>query len=240
MPDANATLWRYMSFAKFCSLLDRKALFFSLVADMEDRYEGFVCPPTPRKLEDRLQDAERIGHGILRKIVRSALISCWTEYEWESSLMWETYASTEGVAVRTSFQDLQDSICSAAELPIAFGRVEYADYSMKDVPRLGLAPLLHKRMEYRGEAEVRAILPGPPYEISDLSQSVDIPLDSDVAAQRGRYVPVDLKILVKEVVLPPHVAPWFEEVVTSTLQRSPVNPRVTRSSLELPPQAEGQ
>ena len=29
-PEANSTLWRYMSFAKFCSLLDRKALFFSL------------------------------------------------------------------------------------------------------------------------------------------------------------------------------------------------------------------
>ena len=36
-PEANSTLWRYMSFAKFCSLLDRKALFFSLVGDMEDR-----------------------------------------------------------------------------------------------------------------------------------------------------------------------------------------------------------
>ena len=40
-PDATATLWRYTSFAKFCSLLERRELFFSLVGDMEDSYEGF-------------------------------------------------------------------------------------------------------------------------------------------------------------------------------------------------------
>ena len=45
VPEATATLWRYMSFAKFCSLLERKELFFSLVGDMEDRYEGFIYPP---------------------------------------------------------------------------------------------------------------------------------------------------------------------------------------------------
>ena len=49
VPEATATLWRYMSFAKFCSLLERKELFFALVGDMEDRYEGFIYPPeTPR------------------------------------------------------------------------------------------------------------------------------------------------------------------------------------------------
>ena len=60
-PEATATLWRYMSFAKFFSLLDRKALFFSLVGDMEDRYEGFIYPPMPREEGDHLQQAEHLG-----------------------------------------------------------------------------------------------------------------------------------------------------------------------------------
>ena len=89
-PEATATLWRYMSLGKFCSLLDRKALFFSLVGDMEDRYEGFVYPPAPREQRDRLQQAERLAHDVLREIARTALISCWTESDHESSLMWET------------------------------------------------------------------------------------------------------------------------------------------------------
>ena len=100
-PEATATLWRYMSLAKFCSLLDRKALFFPLVGDMEDRYEGFVYPLKPRELGDSLQQAERIGNDVLREIARTALISCWTESDHESSLMWKAYAGAEGVAVRT-------------------------------------------------------------------------------------------------------------------------------------------
>ena len=243
-PEPTATLWRYMSFAKFCSLLDRKALFFSLVGDMEDRYEGFIYPPTPREHRDRLREAERLARDLLREIARTALVSCWTESVHESSLMWKAYAGAEGVAVRTIFQNLRDSIRSVEELPATFGRVEYVDY-MDEVPRFGRAPLFHKRMEYREEGEVRAILPGPPWD-SDRDilyhrgvPEIRIPLDPDVAEQRGRYVPVNLEVLVKEVVLPPHATPWFAEVVKSVMQGSSVNPHVMRSSIESPPHPTG-
>ena len=180
-PEANSILWRYMSFAKFCSLLDRKALFFSFVGEMEDRYEGFIYPPKPREHGDSLHHAERIGQNVLREIARTALVSCWTESVHESSLMWEAYAGAED--------------------------------------------------------EVRAILPGPPWDVS-VQQGVPethIPLDSDVAEQRGRYIPVDLEILVQEIVLPPHTAPWFAQVVQSVMDDSSVRSRVTRSSIESPP-----
>ena len=237
-PEATATLWRYMSLGKFCSLLGRKALFFSLVGDMEDRYEGFVYPPASREQGNRLQQAERLAHDLLRKIARTALISCWTRSDHESSLMWETYAGSEGIAIRTTFQDLRESIRSVAELPVAYGQVEYVDYRRKEVPRIGWAPLFHKRMEYREEGEVRAILPGPPFRVSDphpVTEAPDIRLDSDVAEQRGRYIPVNLELLVKEVVLPPRATPWFAEVVKSVIHSSPVTTRVTRSAIESPP-----
>ena len=86
-PDATATLWRYMSFAKFCSLMEQEALFFSLVGDMEDTYEGFIYPPIVDEREDHLQQAEQLGHDVLHKVTRTSLISCWTESEHESSLM---------------------------------------------------------------------------------------------------------------------------------------------------------
>ena len=59
---------------------------------------------------------------MLREIARTALISCWTESGHESSLMWEAYAGAEGVAVRTTFQHLQESIHSVGKLPVTFGR----------------------------------------------------------------------------------------------------------------------
>ena len=223
-----------MSFAKFCCLLERKELFFALVADMEDRYEGFIYPPIPREHEDRLQQEEQEVYDVLRKIGRTALISCWTESGHESSLMWETYADADGVAVRTTFQHLQESIHSVAELPVTFGQIEYVDYRRKEVARFGWAPLFHKRMEYRGEGEVRAVLPGPLLK-KGYQTNLDIRLDPDVAEQRGRYIPVNLEILVQEIVLPPHAAPWFAQIVKSVVHQSPVRARVTRSAIESPP-----
>ena len=230
--NATATLWRYMSFAKFCSLLERRELFFSLVGDMEDKYEGFICPPPPRDQGDRLRQAESIGRDVLHKIARSALINCWTKSDHESALMWEAYAGAEGVAVRTTFRDLQESIRSDTELPVTFGQVEYVHYFQREVPRFGWAPLFHKRMEYRGEEEVRALLPGPPWAVNVTDpKGPDIRLDPDVMEQRGRYVPVDLDILVKEVVVSPHAAPWFAKVVKSLVQRSAVGACVTPSAI---------
>ena len=137
--------------------------FFSLVGDMEDSYEGFICPPQPRDQGDRLHQAESIGRDVLHKVARSALINCWTKSDHESALMWEAYAGTEGVAVRTTFQDLKESIRSVAEATVIFGQVKYVDYPREEVPRFGWAPLFHKRIAYRGEEEVRVVLPGPPW-----------------------------------------------------------------------------
>lgn len=228
-PETSTTLWRYMSLAKFCSLLERRALFFSLVGDMADRYEGFIYPPPQRESGDLMEEAERLGRDILQKKARSSLISCWTESEYESSLMWDAYAGAEGVAIRTTFDDLRQSILSVDELPITFGQVEYVDYREQEVSRFGWAPLFHKRKEYRSEDEVRAVLPGPPTPELDIHS--DIPLDPDVAEQRGRYIPVNLDILVKEVFVPPHAAPWFTRVVEKVVRQSLANAHVKPSAI---------
>lgn len=224
-PDATATLWRYMSFAKLCSLLERRNLFFSLVGDMEDRYEGFICPSSLGP-GDSLLPAESQSVELLHKSARSALINCWAESDHESALMWTTYAGAEGVAIRTTFQDLKESICSSTEYPVSFGQVEYVGYPQQ-VPRLGWSPLFHKRIEYRGEEEVRAMLPVPPVD-PDVGA---IHLDPDVSEQRGRYVPVDLDILVKQVVVSSQAEPWFTEVVNSAVQRAAVRACVIPSTI---------
>lgn len=232
-PEPSATLWRYFSFAKFCSLMQRQELFFALVSEMEDKFEGFVSHPPRRTPGDRLWEAERFVRELLRTIAGTALISCWTEAEHESSLMWNSYAGEEGVAIRTSFHDLQESLLMAdAGLPVTFGRVKYIDYLQQEVPRFGWAPLFHKRPEYRAEDEVRAVLPGPPWNnIAKQKGLACIPLDSDVAEQRGRYVPVNVGILVKDVVVSPQAAPWFVELVQSVLDQSSVTASVRSSTL---------
>lgn len=231
-PEPTAALWRYMSFAKFCSLMGQKALFFSLVENMEDEYEGFIYPPVPRPGEERLQQVELDARELFHKVARAALVSCWTKSNHESSLMWKAYAGAEGIAIKTTFQSLQRSINSVAEVPVTYGQVEYVDHSRENVSRFGWAPLFHKRMEYYGEEEVRAVLPGPPLPPSFDAHSDAISLDSDVAKHRGRYVPVDLDVLVERVVLPPRAKPWFAQAVEEVLNGSPIESYVTRSAIE--------
>lgn len=237
-PEPDSTIWRYMSFAKFCSLMERRALFFALVGDMEDKYEGFICPP-PRKTEAQRQQAEQLGRQVLHKIVRSSLINCWTLGDYESTHMWKSYAGKEkeGVAIRSTLQGLQESIRLAnTELPILYGKVEYVDYRQQEVPRFKLAPLFHNRQEFRGEEEVRAVLPGSrwntqPSQSRQLKPDVDILLDEDIAEQGGRYISVDLSIMVKEVVVSPLSASWFVRLVESVVTRSAVNADVKLSTL---------
>ena len=234
-PKATATLWRYMSFAKFRSLLERRELFFALVGDMQDKYEGFIIPPLSRNQEPHLYQEERRVCDNLHKIARTALVSCWTSSDHESALMWKAYAGGEGVAIRTTFRDLQESITSIAELPITFGQVKYVDYRQQEVPRFGWAPLFHKRVEYRGEEEVRALLPGPSLKPGYRNLEERIALDPDVEKQKGRYIPIGLEILIKEVVVPPHAKPWFTEVVKSAVQQSSVEVDVRKSSIDEEP-----
>ncbi len=233
IPEANTMLWRYMSFARFCSLLERRELFFSLVGDMEDRYEGFINPPLPPDRGNPLYHPEQQVCDLLYKIARTALICCWTRSDYESTLMWKTYAGEEGVAIRTTFGDLQKSVLSLGKLPVIFGQVEYVDYVQREVPRFNWSPLFHKRVEYRAEEEVRALLPGPclKHGSSTPEEMMDIRLDPDVEKQRGRYIPVDLSILVTKIVISPYAKPWFTEIVKSAVRQSSFDIDVCNSSI---------
>ena len=78
---------------------------------------------------------------------------------------------------------------------------------------------------------MRAVLPGPPWDDLLDPEVLAIRLDPDVAEQRGRYVPVDLDILVKQIVVSPDAAPWFAEVVESVMLRAAVAPYVILSAI---------
>ena len=218
-PEDITTLWRYMSFAKFCSLLERRALFFSLVGDMEDRYEGFIYPPAPREPSDHLQQAEQDSHDYLRKIARAALVSCWTDSRYESHLMWTAGGRSGSPYHLPRFARVDALRCRTAS-HVRTGQIRRLPPS--EVSRFG-SPLFHKR---RSENVVSSYLVR-----QWIGTLLDVTLDPDVAELRGRYIPVNLGILVKEVVVPSHAAPWFAEVVKSAVQRSSVTASVTQSAI---------
>jgi hypothetical protein len=220
-----ARLWRYMTFAKFASLLAEQALFFSNATSFDDKFEGSVSEGSiaaeravflqaaslvPEEQRDALHRIEA-SMSAMRKWDREhgAAINCWHENEHESAAMWSLYeASSSGVAICTTFERLCSSF-DGFEHPVFIGRVQYVDYDTFAIP-LGntLVPLLHKRLSFSHEREVRAII----------SHSATVPDGSPTAPVLAQYVPVDLVRLVEAVYVAPQGQGWVAEAVKKTVQ----------------------
>ena len=214
-PPQQATLWRYMDFVKFVSLLDTSSFFFSRADLLGDPFEGVLPTANIETLSDRYpQDvAEMIRRGLpmLQEITRGHFVSCWHWSEFESDAMWKIYAQQNaGVAVKTDFRSLCESFVD--DQSVYIGRVNYIDYNPNiadyhanfAVEGNSMGPLLYKRNHFQHEREVRAILGESP------------PAGHQ---EPGRNVTVDLTKLVHEVRVSPLAAAWVSDLVTSVVSK---------------------
>ena len=231
-PPDDATLWRYMSFAKFVSILAKDALFFVRADHFADPFEGSlglanlteresgpgepVIPPSSRPIVNAFEAMKKIH-----------LVSCWHENDHESEAMWKVYSNIEdGVAVKTNFRSLADSLTCEASVEIS--RVLYLDYEQEKVPEgFMFGPLLCKRRSFEHEKEVRAFVTDFPDQGPD---------GYAIFKQTpGDYYAVDVSILIKEVILAPFSAPWFEEIAQTTLDKFGLDVPVRKSTLGAKP-----
>ena len=138
-------------------------------------------------------------------------ISCWHESDRESAAMWKLYAREhDGAAIKTDFRSLRDSLTGSE--PVHIGRVSYIDYQNTLINEgNAFDPYLCKRQEFEHEREVRAISLGPVFS--------------------GMYHTVDLRTLIKNVVIAPYAEDWFDKLVRSVASRYGLGDYVTRSSL---------
>ena len=221
-PPSNAVLWRYMSFIKYLSLLDRKALFFGRVDKLGDPFEGSV-PKTD--IESRPGFYKRYPSGQREHLMTSfsntvkegrkdIVVNCWHENEIESDFIWKIYSTeNEGVAIVSDFKDLSSSlICQ--EL-ISIGRVKYIDYDTESIGDITLySTCLHKRKSFEHEREVRAIG-------AYLGKETD----------KGPYFDVNLSTLVHKVFVAPYANDWFLQLVESVTDRYGLQVPVCRSTM---------
>jgi hypothetical protein len=122
--DPTITIWRYLTFAKFDSLVQRSALWFSKLQIFEDAQEAMTPESTRRRLksrhremEDWFPDEERKRQ--VRRFVETneengrelIVASCWFISEHESNKMWAEYAKdNEGVVIKSAAGDLIRSV----------------------------------------------------------------------------------------------------------------------------------
>lgn len=223
-PPDEATLWKYLDFAKFVSLLERRELHFARTDKLGDPFEG-TYPKRSWTL------AQRSGEGLaeIAKIYRSSiLVDCWHQSDYESEAMWRLYADwRRGLAIQTTFLDMRESYIGPE--PISAGSVRYIDYETDQIDLFShLQPYRTKRRSFKHEQEVRAL--------SDLTEIEDgRAISSGEEHAVGRYYRVDVNRLVNEVVVAPNAAPWFVDLVKAVTHQYGVSADVRKSLLAEPP-----
>ena len=166
IPNDNMTIWRYLDFTKFVSLLDKQALFFCGADKMDDPFEGSF---TKTNVSERREAIEEkfldIVSSNLKMLKEFVAVNCWHINRYESAAMWKLYLkSNEGIAIRSTFGRLRDSL-KDEEHKIYIGKVQYIDYEKDKIPDdTSFSPFVHKRKSFEHEKELRAIIRELPKE----------------------------------------------------------------------------
>jgi len=246
--DENIKIWRYMDFTKLVSMLESRGLFFCRADKLGDPFEGSL-PRASEQLraeyEKKYSDGEYHIHEF-RSLRKWTMVSCWHMNPHESAAMWRLYAKTnEAIAVCSTYQKLKDFLDARCYL----GVVKYIDYErdcLPTIPNNILFPFVHKRLSYKHEDELRAVLPGwPPmkplvgekpqwmkFELSD-GNGVRSMYDFDAEPSGGGvWHPMDLTLLLEEIRIAPGSPQWFGELVEQVVRRYALGKPMVQSRLD--------
>lgn len=154
--------------------------------------------------------------------VRQAFASCWNLSEHENAALWQIYG--KGIAIQSTFARLRDNLRTEASVYI--GKVRYIDY-MRDAFPMDNAfqPLVHKRLYFENERELRAVVPG------ETHADPEHPEVWTGDPRPGVTVDVDLGKLVKAVYLAPGEL-LLLDVVSSLCRRFGLDTTIYQSSLD--------
>src|SRR5689334_3019212 len=92
MPDEHTTIWRYMDFAKFVSLLDKEALYFARADTFDDKFEGAIPKPTIKAREalvletgtPLVEETLRAWSQGMQNVRQWIFVNCWHINSYES------------------------------------------------------------------------------------------------------------------------------------------------------------
>lgn len=249
------TVWRYLTFVKFISLLELSALWMSRLGSLEDQFEATLPDKTRENMiamhlkwkttfEGRPELQEQLAGMTDRNVQdgrRVMVVNCWFLGEVESQQMWKKYGgSTEGVAIRSTLRRLNESIL-AKQKSTTIGKVNYIDFAEHDMgvsngSRAGERALM-KAKSYSYENEVRVVahnLVCPGCLNPDGSPPTTTQLGGPGMydpCRPGLYLQVNLKMLIEAVITAPGAAPWFHDLVGRLCKRYQLDATVERSKL---------
>ncbi len=235
VPDDTDFLWRYMSFEKFVSLLDKESLFFTRADKFDDPLEGFT--PSSVKEHYKLTIGEIATLEKLRERWRKYVFcSCWHhtgDVEEDSMAMWDKYhMHNSGIVIKTTVDDFK--YCFRDIYDVFIGKIEYINLYEYPLPQninemnILYTWYFHKRKPFEHEREFRAILNTTPLRPDNFDNygnlaSLETLLNDEFPDiddhGPGIYYQIDVNKLIGEVITSPYVDDWFTETVRSVTRK---------------------
>jgi len=226
-----------MDFAKFISFLSTGALYFARVDRLGDDSEGAIPLGSAASFHAFVEKARLGGPEAERKDWRTAwleayerekwsiFVSCWYCKKQESDQMWTKYAKPYGLAIRSTYEQLNASLpLGWNSREVLLGLVSYGDYDspeyVRDVTN-HFNLFMSKRLEHEDDHEVRAV-------IGDWRITREEAMD-------GLAVSVLSHTLVEAVVTAPGAPDWFVDTVAAACRAFNLDVPVERSALDRVP-----
>jgi hypothetical protein len=204
LPALTETIWQFMPLPALLSVLQKSQLFFRRLAGLEDPNEGKF----PQIVLDSLNHSfhqsgtdQGADPWTAERVEASGrenwFVNCWHLNSVASPNMWEQYARSDGVAIRSTVGSLLKA-WKAAEYRITMNGVRYRDQA---ATLTEVFPPFHKTVNFQLEKEFRAVLVVPSS-------------GRHLVRHGGVYVSVDLDTLIEDIHLSPSMPLWVSEVVT--------------------------
>jgi len=224
----NLTLWRYMDFTKFLSMIDSRTLFFSKPKYFVDPYEGNFSKYDLENIERlKIFDKSYTLRDYVRELNEFAAVICWHMNDTESAAMWDLYLSAkDGIAIKTNYKKLVNSILDT-RFVVYGGKVQYIDYEEEMASNNVFETLFYKRKSFSHENELRLMVFADPIieDGRNLNSWLGDENDDDYAGtinmdnEGGANISLDISKMIEEVYIAPTAPVWLKPLVESLLRK---------------------
>jgi hypothetical protein len=215
---------------------------------ISSEYDRMEEKKNSQSQEQSIHPIQRLPQTMLQQFQlyrELVLINPWHYNEYESAAMWNLYShENAGIAIQSTTRNLSECFKNNYEDTIWIGKVQYLDFSKDWLDEWNniFQAFVTKRKSFEYENEIRAITCLPDNHASSewiiktsnkekVSSFKPRVVNPRELTDKGKYVSVDLQILIEKVYIAPYAEAWFKEVLESLLSKYELNATVTKSDL---------